>query len=195
MADHEADIAAVLSRVDELAARDVAAAARAALVLGRRSSPAATDARWRLAGSEHVELRAAAAAALHQAGGPDLARLTTWLEGEPDAGVAALVADVIGRAPAGTVPPRAIAALRARTALGVPPWSRAAAAWALSVHDRGAGVTTALAILDEPVVGAFLAAWVAARGGPLAPVVDGMVIDQALDLAAPVLAAAGGRDG
>lgn len=98
------------------------------------------------------------------------------LERERDPVTAAHLCEALGRLQPGPASARLAAALSARTATGEPPGVRALAAWALPVHDPDAGLARALELLDEPVVGALLAARVATHGGALAPVVDGMEV-------------------
>ncbi|MCL4226237.1 MAG: hypothetical protein KJZ91_17370 [Myxococcales bacterium] len=132
--------------------------------------------------------RPPAAAAAASARGPVasaevVAAALAQLELERDPVTAAHLCEALGRLQPGPASARLAAALSARTAAGEPPGVRALAAWALPVHDPGAGLARALELLDEPVVGALLAARVATHGGALAPVVDGMEV--AVNLSVP----------
>ncbi len=169
----------------------------AALALGDIGTGEAIDALRGAATRAVVETRAAIAVALYRAGDRDHARWTTWLAVEPDDGVAALIADVLGRAPRGSLAADAVAALLARASSSSPSWLRAIAGWAAAAHDRDAGVAVALELLDDPVLGAMLATCVVHRGGPLLPLVDGVETDVRLDLTAALLPAivAGGGGG
>jgi hypothetical protein len=154
--------------------------------LARGAQASALPAAHELAGDPLATVRLLAQIALARAGDRDAGALSRRILVEDDLGVLALLA---GRAGSLAISPPAVDDLAAQGALAAtPPELRAGCAWAVTAHDPPRGGYLAGLVIADDEAAFHLASIVARRGGPLAPIVDGLRARPASDRIANLLA-------